>query len=202
MFHCFFLHWYSQHILGPLQVHWFWRPIQEIKTLTFEQDGEILMLDVTCWNLIQCWIFKLGMPMGAQTLIILSLNLHSMKELGVYYCKSARKNLVGKVMWQSKFPKLFWIYFVENWSWKVWNHVHKFIGHNPDSFCDHRTFIQPIMEGSMLEPWRGLPYIGCGGVVACKIPNLPHHFCQICELKYFDQMVWKLHSIWVYSIIL
>jgi hypothetical protein len=26
--------------------------IQEIKTLTFEQDGEILMLDVTCQNLI------------------------------------------------------------------------------------------------------------------------------------------------------
>ena len=25
--------------------------IQEIKTLTFEQDGEIQMLDVTCWNL-------------------------------------------------------------------------------------------------------------------------------------------------------
>ena len=43
-----FLHQYSQHILGPLQVHWSLQLIEEIKTLIFEQDSEILMLDVTC----------------------------------------------------------------------------------------------------------------------------------------------------------
>ena len=32
---------------------------------------------------LQCWILKLGMPMGAQALWILSLDLYSVKEHGV-----------------------------------------------------------------------------------------------------------------------
>jgi hypothetical protein len=51
--------WTNTHILGPL--HWSLRIIQEIKTPTFEQDGEIPVLDVRCWNLIYWrWVFPEG----------------------------------------------------------------------------------------------------------------------------------------------
>ena len=46
------LHWYSQHILGPLQVHWSLKLIWELPRLIFEQDGKILVLDVRCQDLI------------------------------------------------------------------------------------------------------------------------------------------------------
>jgi hypothetical protein len=40
-----------------------------------------------------------------------------------------------------------------------------------------------------LDLEEGLPYIGCGSAVAWKVQICQITFCQICELKYFDQMV-------------
>ena len=68
--------------------------IQEIKTLTFEQDGEMLMLDVTCWNLthyrniplISCIIEPKGdaccASSGSSGSLIWSTSIHIAKTYG------------------------------------------------------------------------------------------------------------------------
>ena len=43
-----------------------------------------------------------------------------------------------------------------------------------------------VLCWDLKERW---PYIGCGSAVAWEVQICHIIFCQICELKYFDQMV-------------
>jgi len=133
------------------------------------------------------------MPVRARKL---PLDLHFRTETRPRKHESAINILVGKVMWQSKFPKLFWIYFCGELAWDSlglcpqscsflwpWN----FYSANKIRFYARTSKVVVIYT-----MWQ------CCGMGSSNFPD--HFFCQICNLQYFDQMVWKLHPIHYYFV--